>query len=68
VTFDKRSLQTIYAALHAAIQWELDLAEAYGNLKGDPAYRTALRTAKKYGRIRLQIAKALSRDLPKGGK
>jgi hypothetical protein len=55
MTFRKRDLKTIYAALHAAIRWEESLAEAYDHMKKDPAYGKARRTAKKYGKLSRKI-------------
>lgn len=58
MTFDKRSLRTLFAALYAAIKWEESLADAYNHIKEDPEYGKARRTAKKYAVLRLKIAKA----------
>ena len=58
--FNRRTLMDIRAALSAAISFEKDLAEAYAHMKKDPAYGMAIRTAKKYARIRLQISNALN--------
>ena len=65
MTFNKRDLLTIYAALYAWIQWEESLAEAYAHMKHDPAYGKAMRTAKKYARLRLRIANGRLAELKK---
>ena len=53
--FNKRDLETMYAALWVAIQWETDLVEAYRTNPRDPACKKAKSAAKRYAKLRLKI-------------
>lgn len=65
MTFDKRSLRTVCAALSAATQWEESLADAYCHMKTNPVYRKALLAARKYSKLRLRIVKELTSERSK---